>query len=160
MYKYMNYFIKFSLTMSALLTSIAIVAQTLEQTEPLNLGTIAILDNSIVGTININKDAFVRTTGGVRVLTFGTPAIFEAKGFDNNRRLYITVQANQSGTVTSEVSAEQFAVQSYDASDYITTDSQGNAEFSVGAIFATSGSGSKNFRDTVFSATYTVTINY
>jgi hypothetical protein len=90
----------------------------------------------------------------------GRPAIFEARGFDANRRLFISVQANQAGTVTSEVSQEQFTVQAYDAEEFVTTDAQGNVDFVVGARFATSGSGSENFRDTVYSATYTVTVNY
>lgn len=135
-------------------------AQTLEETQALDLGTIAILDNTNVGTISVNKDDLVRTTEGVRVIVFGRPAIFQARGFDSNRRLYITVQANQGGTVTDLVSPEQFTVQSYDADEYVTTDDQGDVEFSVGAVFATSGSGSTNFRDTDFSARYSVTVNY
>jgi hypothetical protein len=135
-------------------------AQTIEQSEALDLGTVAVLDNSEVGTISINRTAFIRTTGGVRLLRAGRPGVFSARGFDSNRRLYITVQANQSGTVTTEVSSQQFTVQSYDHEEFIVTDDDGNADFSVGAVFATSGSGPTNFRDTVYAATYTVTVNY
>jgi hypothetical protein len=152
---------KYTFCLLAVLTTAAdAYGQTLEESQALDLGRIAVIDNDSVGTIFINKDSFTSVSGGVRILTTGRPAIFEARGFDSNRRLFISVQPNQAGTVTSDVSQEQFTVEAYDAEEFITTDAQGNADFVVGARFATSGSGSENFRDTVYSATYTVTVNY
>ncbi|MDT0582881.1 MULTISPECIES: hypothetical protein [Alteromonadaceae] len=135
-------------------------AQTVEEIQALDLGTVAVLDNSTVGTIEIDLDSFTRTSGGVRLLQVGQPAIMRAQGFDPERRLYITVQANQGGTVTDQVSQEQFVVQRYDAEEFVITDESGNVDFVVGGVFATSGSGGTNFRDTVFRAQYTVTVNY
>jgi hypothetical protein len=155
----MSYKFKFG-ALGLLIASANVSSQTLEESQALDLGRIAVIDNDTVGTVFINKDAFTTVSGGVRILVPGRPAIFEARGFDSNRRLFISVQANQAGTVTSEVSQEQFTVEAYDAEEFITTDAQGNADFVVGARFATSGSGSENFRDTVYSATYTVTVNY
>lgn len=156
----MNSKVKSCLHVISILVTFNLAAQTLDESQALNLGTIAITSNDSVGFIEINKDAFISTSGGVRILIPGTPAIFEARGFDANRRLYITVQANQGGTVTGEVSPEQFVVESYDADEFITTDNSGSADFVVGARFTTSGSGSENFRDTTYTARYTVTVNY
>ena len=156
----MTYANKLAFTIAAVMICELGYGQTIEESQALDLGTIAIIDNTYIGTINISKEGVVSKTGGIGILRYGSPALFQVRGFDSNRRLYISVQANQSGTVTNEVSAEQFTVQSYDSSEYITTNEQGDAEFSVGAIFATSGSGSSNFRDTVFSAAYAVTVNY
>lgn len=135
-------------------------AQTVEEIQALDLGTVAVLDNSTAGTIEIDLDSFTRTSGGVRLLQVGQPAILRARGFVPERRLYITVQANQGGTVTERVSQEQFVVQRYDAEEFVITDESGNVDFVVGGVFATSGSGGTNFRDTVFRAQYTVTVNY
>ena len=135
-------------------------AQTIEEIQALNLGRVAVTDNSSVGTISINRDSFTSTSGGVRLLQVGQPAIIRAEGYDANRRLFITVQATQSATVTEQVSQQQFTVQSYDSEEFVTTDENGNVDFIVGGMFATSGNGSTNFRDTVFRATYTVTVNY
>ena len=135
-------------------------AQTIEEIQALDLGRVAILDNTNAGTISINRDSFTSTTGGVRLLQVGQPAIIRAEGYEPNRRLFITVQATQGGTVTQQVSQEQFIVQGYDAEEFVTTDENGNIDFAVGGTFSTSGSGSTNFRDTVFNATYTVTVNY
>jgi hypothetical protein len=134
--------------------------QTIEEIQALNLGKVAITDNTSVGTISINRDSFTSTSGGVRLLEVGQPAIIRAEGFDSNRRLFITVQATQGATVTEQVSQQQFAVQGYDAEEFVTTDENGSVDFIVGGEFATSGLGSTNFRDTVFTATYTVTVNY
>lgn len=150
-----------ALTFSISLTFVSsTMSQTIEEVQSLELGIVAVLDNSSVGTIEINRDSFTRTSGGVRLLQVGRPAIIQARGYDSNRRLYISVQANQGGTVTEQISQEQFTVQSYDTEEFVTTDENGSVDFVVGAVFATSGSGSTNFRDTVYNATYTVTVNY
>lgn len=157
----MTYPLKSLITAVLVLFHVPSLAQVIAQTQALNLGTVAVLDNSTVGTISINNDALVQTTGGVRVLISGTPAIFSVTGFDSERRLFITVQANQSVTTTTLFSPEQFIIQSYDSSASITTNEVGDGEFSVGATFATSGSGSVNFRDGVqYQASYSVTVNY
>ena len=42
-------------------------AQTIEEIQALDLGRVAILDNTNAGTISINRDSFTSTTGGVRL---------------------------------------------------------------------------------------------
>lgn len=135
-------------------------SQSLTETQTLDLGTVVVARNDSISTVSIDKDGNYRTTGSIYVIKGGEPAIFEASGFAGNLRLNITVTSAQGTTTTSAFSPEQFIVQSYEAQDFVKTNPLGNATFIVGAIFATTGSSSLNFRDTQYTARYAVTINF
>lgn len=135
-------------------------SQEIEVIESLNLGVVAVTDNESIGSIEIDSEAVTRVRGGVRLIAQGQPALVQARGFDANRRLFISIQPNQLQTATDEVSPEQFTVQSYQAAEFVVTDENGEASFTIGGTFATSGSGSLNFRDAEYPARYTISVNY
>jgi hypothetical protein len=151
---------KIVISILGVLLSFSCFSQVLTETQALDLGTVVVASNDSVNTVSIDKEGNYRTTGGIYVIEIGEPSIFEASGFAGNQRLNITVTAGQSTTTTAAFSPQQFNVQSYQAQDFINTNAQGIATFLVGAVFATSGNGSINFRDTQYTANYTVTINF
>lgn len=151
---------KMTLFVLTVLFSCSCFSQSLTETQALDLGTVVVARNNSVSTVSIDKDGNYRTTGSIYVIKVGEPAIFEASGFAGNQRLNITVTSAQGTTNTAAFSPEQFTVQSYEAQDFIKTNPLGNATFIVGAVFATTGSSSLNFRDTQYTARYAVTINF
>ncbi|MBF7072413.1 DUF4402 domain-containing protein [Glaciecola sp. MH2013] len=143
-----------------MLVSVSALGQEIEVIQPLNIGVVAITDNDSIGSIEIDAEAVTRVRGGVRLISQGQPALVQARGYEANRRLFISIQPNQFRTATEEVSPEQFTVVSYQVAEFVVTDENGIANFNIGGTFATSGNGSLNFRDTEYPARYTITVNY
>lgn len=143
-----------------LIYSVSCFSQSLIETQQLNLGTVVVASNDSISTVSIDKDGNYLTTGSIYIIEVGEPAIFEVSGFLGNQRLNISVTSGQSTTMTTAFSPQQFTVQSYEAQDFVKTNPLGDATFIVGAVFATSGNGSVNFRDTQYTAAYTVAINF
>jgi hypothetical protein len=148
------------LAILGLIFSFTCFSQSLSEIQTLDLGTVVVANNNSISTISIDKEGNYRTTGGIYVIKPGEPGIFEVSGFLGNQGLNITITAGQGATSTVEFSPEQFTVQSYETVDFIKTNALGVATFMVGAVFATSGNSSTNFRDTQYNASYTLTINF
>lgn len=138
----------------------SIKAQIFEEIEPVNFGTVAIVDNRQPLNLIIDSAGNYIISEGMYALVRGEPGIFRASGLAPNTRFFISLTPIQSRTVTETYSPEQFTVVSYNHQPSITTNGLGVAEFEVGGVFQTSGSGTTNFIDKKYTARFRVSIDF
>lgn len=132
----------------------------LEELRKIDFGTVAVINNDIPRRVVIDRAGNYAVSEGIYTLRQGQAGLFRVSGYAGNIRLFVTVTASQSTTTTENFSPEQFTVVSYDHRESVTTNGLGISEFLVGGIIETSGSGTTNFRDTIYTTQLRVSVNF
>ena len=128
--------------------------------QPLNFGTVAVVNNATTQSITIDELGNYSISSGLRTLEPGEPAIFEASGFPGNLQLFISSLITQANTNSVIYSPEQFTLTQLHTQSSVITGGDGTAEIIVGGTMVTSGSGTLNFVDTTYTSDLRITINY
>lgn len=135
-------------------------AQSLEETQPLSFGTLVVLDNSTSGSVEIDEVGNVSISNHFATIESPQYGVVQLSGFPPNAELFITPIIMQSQLSADIVSPEQFTLSSINTVSSVVINSDGTDEIRVGGEITTSGSGSMNFADADFSASYSLTFNY
>nr|WP_241664413.1 DUF4402 domain-containing protein [Ningiella ruwaisensis] len=128
--------------------------------QSLNFGTIALVDNSSVGDIIVDKFGNVTSTSHFRVVIPPQPAHFLIDGLAPNTGVSIAIShsATQMSPLTSSPETLTFSL--IESAEYVVADANGEAEIKIGAKLSTSGNGSLNFAQTDYRINYQVTFLY
>lgn len=128
--------------------------------QPMSFGSVVILDNSSVQSISIDELGNISYSSGIRIVQPGNPGIIEGLGYPANAQLFVTANVAQGNTNSTVYSPEQFVLSTLHTATSVITESDGSFQLVVGGTLQTSGSGSRNFADTDYSATLTITVNF
>lgn len=128
--------------------------------QPLNFGTVAVVDNSTTQSIIIDELGNYSISSGLRTLVPGQPAIFEASNYPGNLQLFVSSMITRANTSSDVYSVEQFTLSNLHIQSSVITGGDGTAQIIVGGTMQTSGSGTLNFVDTTYESTLSITINY
>ena len=128
--------------------------------ETLSFGKIAVVSRAVTSSLSIDIDGKITTTKGIYILEVGHPAELIMVNYTPYTQYSISVFIADPETTTGAISSNQFTLTSVTAPLTITTDSEGEASFSVGGTIETSGDTSKTYYDTDYQARYMLTITY
>jgi len=129
--------------------------------DKLNFGTLAIVDNATTSDISINSATNqILITNGFRILVPGNRAEFLLTSYPNYTTVYTTATVLVAETTTLTPPSEQFTLISVESTPSAVTDGTGLATIYVGGTLRSSGSGSGQYLDAVYTATYELNINF
>jgi len=130
----------------------------IEEQQRLDFGTLAITENISVSRFNFPRSGNNITIEGQFVLIErGTPGRYGFSGFPANTSLTVTLNDTNLTAGTIGV-PEQFSVDNYDFINLIT-DSEGDAELTLGARLSTTGNGG-GYVDALYDGTTVLRVEY
>jgi hypothetical protein len=128
--------------------------------QPLNFGTIAVINNSAAASFTIDKFGNTTVSPQLRIVSPPSPGRFLINNLAPNTGISISMSHNAT-TMTPLISSQEFFTFSLtDYSDYLVADANGEAELMIGGTITTSGSGSLNFAQTDYRINYRVIFLY
>ena len=129
--------------------------------DKLDFGSLAIVDNTTTSDISISSATNqIIISNGFRILMPGTRGEFLLTGYPNYTPVYTTASVLVAETSSLTPPSEQFTLIAIESTPSVTTDGTGLATFYVGGTLRSSGSGSGQYFDAVYTATYKVDINF
>ena len=129
--------------------------------EKLNFGTLAIVDNTVQSDISISSATNqISITNGFRVLVPGNRAEFLLTSNPNYTPVYTTATVLVAETTSLTPPSEQFTLINVESTPSATTDGTGLATIYVGGTLRSSGSGTGQYFDATYTATYKLDINF
>ena len=128
--------------------------------EALSFGTIAVLNNDSTSDITISPANNITITNQIRILVPGTRGEFLLTNYPAHIQVSITANIVAAETVSATPPSEQFTLINIDTAPSVTTDGTGIANIYVGGTLRTSGSGSGQYFDSTYTATYELDINF
>lgn len=134
-------------------------AAQLIQIQPLDFGTVTLLDSSTVGTVALAPDGTYVASPQIAMTSPPTPARFEATDFPPNTAGSVSVT---DGTVTEggNGTGQTFSISSYVIDPAVAvTDGNGDFTFDLGATLSTEGDGNA-YPSGAYTGTITVTVTF
>ena len=129
--------------------------------EKLNFGTLAIVDNTTPSDITINSATNqIIITNGFRVLLPGNRAEFLLTNYPNYTPVFTTATILVAETTSLTPPSEQFTLINIESTPSTTTNGTGLATIYVGGTLRSSGSGTGQYFDAIYTATYELEINF
>jgi hypothetical protein len=130
--------------------------------EPLNFGTIVVINNDSVGKITIALDGKITLEGPISIITPGHPAQFRFSNLPSYTQLNVTANVLSATTTIAAGTSEQFTLSNMVTLPSVTTNALGTVLVLVGGTLETSGVGvgDGGYLDTTYSATYEVTVDF
>lgn len=127
---------------------------------PLDFGKIAVLDNSTVKTFTMDRFGQVDAPLGTVVLSPGSQGIVEITGYPPGLELNIVASIIQPISSVPVGTGETFTLTNIDIANAIQIPFSGVAQLSFGGTLSTSGSGSVNFTNTLYTHRLRLDINF
>ncbi|MGQ8367401.1 DUF4402 domain-containing protein [Glaciecola sp. 1036] len=134
--------------------------QEIIEVTPLSFGSVAVLDNSSVGHIEVDSLGNISISTNFAVLEPPQYGEFRLVDYPVNANLFVTGGIVQAQTTSDAFSPEQFTLTAVNTVSVINIGSDGTALLRVGGRLETSGSGSLVFGDTTYSCRLVITVNY
>ncbi|MFT6907858.1 MAG: hypothetical protein ACJAS1_004545 [Oleiphilaceae bacterium] len=150
--------VRFTLLVSLLSSPLSIAA--ISTIDDLSFGTIAVVNNDTNSDITINTAGSIIITNHIRVITPGHRGEYVLSSYPAYTQLFTTVSVIQAQTTSPAPGSEQFTLVSIDTAPSVTTDVSGTATVLVGGTFRTSGSGTGQYNDTLYSTSMELSVNY
>ncbi|ASJ75936.1 DUF4402 domain-containing protein [Granulosicoccus antarcticus] len=142
----------------ATMTSSALAQPLIEELQNLRFGKLAISANDTVSQFTFSRTGNnINIEGQFVLIEKGLPGLFQFSGFPPTTRLNVSLDST---TLTAETIGitEPLSVDNYDFPQ-VTTDSEGNAELSLGARLGTTGNGG-TYEDYLYSGTTSLRVDY
>lgn len=121
-----------------------------EQIEPLDFGKVVISKNTLVSSIELNRDGGFRHNGAIYEIAPPKVAIFRVTNLPADQ--IVTLTGSPVGTNSN------FILRSIDLPAQLSSDSRGNLTFRVGGVLETVAN--QNYRDDNYEIYYRISINY
>lgn len=148
----------FGLALATLSCGFALAAG-LEQTRPLDFGTITIVDFSTVGTVVLSPDGNYLASPQIVVSSAPTPGTFEATGFAPNTAGTVSV-TDAAVTEGGNGIGEAFTISTFTTQPgVVVTDGAGDFTFDLGATLTTEGDGGA-YPSGAYTGTITVSVTF
>ena len=128
--------------------------------ETLSFGTVAVLDNSSTSEVTVTSTNTVSCTNHIRILIPGHRAEFLLTSYPTYTTVFTTVNILSAETTSPATASEQFTLINLEIAPSVTTDGTGFASVYVGGTLRTSGSGSGQYFDSSYTATYELNLNF
>jgi len=129
--------------------------------DKLNFGTIAVLDNTTPSDITINSITNqIIITNGIRVLIPGNRAEFLLTDYPTYTQVFTSANIVIAETSSPTPPSEQFTLINLETVPSVMIDGTGFASVFVGGTLRTSGSGTGQYFDAVYTATYELEVNF
>lgn len=128
--------------------------------QPLSFGEIVVASNSSIQRIVIDDLGNVSFTSGIRPITRPQVGVVRLSNYPANAQVFVNIVVSQPNTNSIAASPEQFTLATVIAPPSIITERDGTALLRFGGEMQTSGSGSRNFADTIYSAQVFITLNF
>lgn len=128
--------------------------------QQLSFGQLVVTSNSTVQSVVIDSIGNVSFTTGIRPITRPQVGVIQLSDYPANAQVFVTISVSQATTNSTLASPEQFTLARVIAPPSIVTERDGTALLQFGGELQTSGSGSRNFADTLYSAQVFITLNF
>ncbi|MCP4320539.1 MAG: DUF4402 domain-containing protein [Alteromonadales bacterium] len=128
--------------------------------DKLSFGTIAILDNNTSSDITIHTNGKTTITNHIRIIDAGKPGYFILSSFPGYTQLFTTANILVAKTSSNPPTSEQFTLINLTTAPSVYTNGTGIAEVYIGGTFRTSGSGTGQYYDTLYTASIELSISY
>lgn len=152
-----NSLIHFIFLLMLLLTASTAHAQTITETNPFNVGTIAITDNNAPRSLTVTRGGAVLADSQILLMGAApSPAQYALSGFPASTALTIAITDT---TLSSGLSPETFSLDNYEYTVNPGTDASGNYTMDIGYRLRTNGSGNM-YADASYTGTLMITVNY
>ncbi|MDT0593848.1 hypothetical protein [Glaciecola petra] len=154
-FKYLTYC---SCLLAAIISKSVIADSTLVRT--IDFGTIVVLDNSSVQSIEMDRFGAFTFSSGIRPIAIGEAGLIEITDYAPGTTFIVSASITQSGTSSPLISLEHFELYAIDVPSSLVVPGTGIAELRFGGSIRTSGSGSEAFTDTTFTSRVRFTLNF
>jgi hypothetical protein len=128
--------------------------------DTLSFGTVAVLDNASASEITVSLTNQVSGTNYIRILIPGHRAEFLLTSYPTHTTVFTTVNVLVAETSSPATESAQFTLVNLETAPSVTTDGTGFATVYVGGTLQTSGSGSGQYFDSTYTATYELDLNF
>lgn len=136
------------------------IAQTFEETSPLDLGRVAVIKNDTQGTLTVDRFDNISHSNHFRVIIPGLAGVYTLSHAGPRTGIFFTANMRTSTLNPSNSAVESFVIDSLDYDNYQVTDATGQLLFKLGATIKTSGNGNLIFSEAQYNALVDVTFNY
>lgn len=137
-----------------------VVSQEIIEIRPISFGTVVVLDNTTVGSINIDAIGNVNISTHFAVIEPPLYGEFQLIDYPVNANLFLSGGILQGQTTTPTFSPEQFTLAAVNVPGIVNIGSDGTALIRAGGRMETSGSASLNFGDTTYTSRLIITVNF
>ncbi len=135
-------------------------AQQIIEIRPISFGTVVVLDNSTVGSINIDAIGNVNISNHFAIIAPPLYGEFQLLNYPVNANLFLSGGILQGQSSTPVFSPEQFTLTAVNVLGIVNIGNDGSAIIRAGGRLETSGSGSLSFGDTTYTSRIIITVNF
>lgn len=126
----------------------------------LDFGTVAILDNTTIGFLNINESGGFTSSDHFLVITPSQYGLIELYDYLPGSEVDLTATVIQATSTSPVISPEKFTLTNVNIVDSVLIDSTGVAQVRFGGRLETSGNSSLSFADTQYTHRIQISVNF